>query len=147
MDEQNRMPELPMKWHRFLISVGVWLLIVMVVLGAREVNEKNEFFAAHGLIAKDKLVLAEGVNTVGTLGFIVLTVRAFLLLRKRSRKGPGALSLALAVGSLAEFASGYFVTMANARGTEVYYLIGMVLAVLILPCRRYYNARDSYFIN
>lgn len=145
---QDQTPDMPMKGHKFLIYFWLWFLAAVALIqgysnitSLGEIQQSGYADAIQGL----PLVYLQ-TALLFILGLYLIKVRFDLAKFKAS--APGSLSKALILTACVGLITVIFMVMNNIPSESNSEYIGPIINIFtMLSYRRYYNARDKYFVN
>lgn len=144
---QSNLPDMPMKGHKFLIYFWIWaqaLLGVSNTLGnIQEINSINEAGVAEYI----KGMPLYYMQTALLIILVLYLIKVRFDLAKFKAGAPKALSIALIMMAVVNLIYVVLYSMNNQPIASNAYSIPIVNLMTMVYYRRYYNARDQYFVN
>ena len=144
---QSNIPDMPMKGHKFLIYFWLWLLALLAVGGGVSNIRYLGALQSAGFLEQLKgvplIYLQTGMSFI--LAIYLIKVRFDLARFKAS--APKSLTRALVLTAAVNLINVIFASMNNVPIESSMYMAPIMNIATMLCYRRYYNARDQYFVN
>lgn len=143
---QSNLPDMPMKAHKFLIYFWLWLLAIIAVVSA------CQNISALGQLQQYDTSAIKGMPLV-YLQTVLLFIEAIYLIKIRfdlakfKAGAPKALSIGLVILMCVNLINVVFFIMNNIQVETSVLTAPVANIATMLYYRRYYNARDQYFVN
>ena len=144
---QSNLPDMPMKAHKFLINFWLWFLALAAVVSAVQNISAIGDIERAGAAKYIKGMPLVYLQTVLLFGCAIYLIKVRFDLAKFKSTAPKSLSTALIVMFCINLITVVFGAMNGAQMEGSNYTAPLMNLATMLYYRRYYNARDQYFVN